>query len=139
MKKKEVGFRLKKIRKVLRLKQKEFAAILNMSDTYLSDIENGKQKPGYEVPGILAKEFNINLNYIFFGEGEMFIDPILRISDRIDEFAVNREDVRKFIYSFERSPAFQYYMFNEFRLLLEKRKEVISRELEEYEKKVHHE
>ena len=132
---KEIGFRIRKIRKVLRLKQKEFAAVLNMSDTYLSDIENGKQKPGFEVPGILAKEYNVNLNYVFFGTGKMFSDPIFRISERIEEFAVNLEDVRKFIYSFERSPSFQYYMYNEFRILLQTQREIISRELEEYEKK----
>lgn len=132
---KEIGFRIRKIRKVLRLKQKEFAAVLNMSDTYLSDIENGKQKPGFEIPGILAKEYNVNLNYMFFGKGKMFSDPILRISERIEDFAVNLDDVRRFIYYFERSPSFQYYIFNEFRVLLKTKKEIISRELEEYEKK----
>jgi transcriptional regulator with XRE-family HTH domain len=38
----EVGYRIRRIRKSLKMQQRDFAAKLNVSTPYISDIENGK-------------------------------------------------------------------------------------------------
>lgn len=68
---KEIGARIKNIRIELRINQKEMAENLNIANTYLSEIESGKRNPGYIFFYKLYKTFNINLNYLFTGEGEM--------------------------------------------------------------------
>jgi transcriptional regulator with XRE-family HTH domain len=67
--------RLKLTRETLKLKQKEFAARLNISAASYSEIESGKYKPNYEFIYNLAKEFNVNLYYLLFGKGDMFLEP----------------------------------------------------------------
>jgi len=131
----EVGVRVRNIRKALKLKQKEFVKKLHISDASLSDIENGKHNPNFDFLVNLAQEFNVNLDYVFFGKGEMFVDHTLSMSGRIEEFAVNVTDVRKFLYHFERSPIVQYAALTQFREILTRSSETISKEIEEYEKK----
>ena len=129
------GERIKKIRKALNLKQKEFAERLNMSSPSLSEIETGKYKPGYDFLINISKEFNVNLYYVLFGEGDMFIDPILSSYRRVKEFAVNIEDVRDFLYYFERSSILQYFILNQFKTKMVMEKEPVLKEINEYESK----
>ena len=69
------------------------------------------------------------------GTGEMFLDPAVSLPGRIEEFAVNVNHVREFLYHFERSPFIQYAVLTHFRQILNKNSEIISQDLEEYEKK----
>jgi transcriptional regulator with XRE-family HTH domain len=129
------GDRIKKIRKELNLKQKDFAARLNMSSPSLSEIETGKYKPGYDFLISISKEFNVNLYYVLFGEGDMFIDPILSSYRHVKNFAVNIEDVHDFLYYFERSSILQYFILNQFKTKMVMEKKPILKEIEEYELK----
>jgi transcriptional regulator with XRE-family HTH domain len=131
----EVGNRIKQFRKELNLKQKDFAARLNMSSPSLSEIETGKYKPGYDFLIRISKEFNVNLYYVLFGEGDMFIDPTLSSYSRAKEFAVNTEDVRDFLYYFERSSILQYFILNQYKTKMVMEKEPILKEIKEYESK----
>jgi len=135
MVKKEVGSRIRNIRKSLSLNQKEFGKRLNISDASLSEIETGKFKPGFDVLMNLVKEFNANLYYVFLGKGEMFLDPAISLPGRIDQYAVNVDHVRKFLYHFERSPFIQYAILSHFRQLIIENSKVISQDLDEHEKK----
>ena len=51
------GYRIRKIRQHLRLKQKEFARALGISSPSLSEIENDKYKPGHNFLSHIVKEF----------------------------------------------------------------------------------
>ena len=136
MKKIEVGKRIKTIRKTLNLNQKEFGNKLNISDTSLSEIENGKHMPGFDFLNNLAGECSVNLYYIFFGKGDMFVDansyPVI---SRIEDFAVNVDDVKDFLQNFKQSPALQYFIMNHYRLFMLKERETIMRDIEESKKK----
>jgi transcriptional regulator with XRE-family HTH domain len=67
-----IGRRLKSIRKHLKLRQLEFASILNVTVVTLSDIETGKKKPGSEMLFILSEVYRVNLAYLLHGEGDMY-------------------------------------------------------------------
>ena len=68
----ELGKRVKLIRKELRISQKDFAHKINISGSYLSEIEAGKSKPGYDFLFNISKIGNVNLAYVLHGIGEMF-------------------------------------------------------------------
>ncbi|MCU0288504.1 MAG: helix-turn-helix domain-containing protein [Acidobacteria bacterium] len=67
-----IGERLKEIRKKNHIQQKEMAAALNVAASYLCEIENGNAKPGPDFFIKLANVYNVNLNYLLLGSGDMF-------------------------------------------------------------------
>jgi transcriptional regulator with XRE-family HTH domain len=74
-----LGERIKSVRVALRLSQREMAASLNTSASYLSEIESGKANPGPIFFLDLSDVYNVSIEYIFHGEGEMFYDPRTRL------------------------------------------------------------
>jgi transcriptional regulator with XRE-family HTH domain len=70
----ELGQRLENVRLALRLQQNEMARGAGMAPGHLSDLINGKRgNPGIETILKIAKGFNVSLNYLLLGEGEMFL------------------------------------------------------------------
>ncbi len=130
---KGVGRRIKQIRKALNIKQKDFAEKLNISGPSLSEIETGKYKPGFDFLEKITKEFNANLYYIILDEGEMFLEPNGTYIKSASNFGANNEDVHKFLWYFERSSILHYYLLSAFKTKLLKDKEIIEKEIEEYE------
>lgn len=72
---KDIGTRIKEVRKTIRVTQKEMAAQLGIFDSYLSDIETGKGNPGHSFFFKISSVFKVNLNYLLLGKGEMFSKP----------------------------------------------------------------
>jgi transcriptional regulator with XRE-family HTH domain len=131
----QIGNRIKQTRKALNLKQKDFAQELNISVSSLSEIETGKYKAGVEFLSSLSKKFNVNLYFVLFGEGDMFISPTASSYTRASKFAVNLDDVRDFLYHFERSSILQYFILNQYKTRMMKEGDLILREIEALEKK----
>lgn len=70
----ELGQRLKKIQHALGLQQKDMAIAAGLNTGYLSDLISGKREnPGIETILKIANRFNVSLNYLLLGEGEMFL------------------------------------------------------------------
>ena len=69
------GSRLKKIRQELKLSQEEFGAKLGVSKQYISNLEADRYTLNNERLVSLAVDFNINLNYLLIGVGDIFIPP----------------------------------------------------------------
>jgi len=69
---KEMGRRIKKIRDELRITQKKMTSVLKMSACSLSEIETGKGNPGFAFFFKISTRYNVNLEYLFHGTGEMF-------------------------------------------------------------------
>ena len=67
------GNRIKKIREELRLTQEQFANIFGFNRAYLSAIEKDKSKLSVDNLVKLLLTYNVNMNYILGGIGEMFI------------------------------------------------------------------
>ena len=131
----DVGNRIKQIRLELKLKQQEFADKLDMSGPSLSEIETGKYKPGFELLLKLYKTFNVSLYYVLFGEGSIFVDPAESSYRRLESYAKNSEDVRDFLYHFERSSILQYFILNQYKKQMMTEKDLILKEVEDFEAK----
>ncbi|MCP5102370.1 MAG: helix-turn-helix transcriptional regulator [bacterium] len=102
-----LGRRLRAVRKAMRYQQKDIAAKIGMSTSYLSDIEAGKRNPGPEFFLKLAYDFNVNPNYLFLGKGEMLLSS--KPKQKVSEFDFNREldTVEQVIWLIENSPYFK--------------------------------
>jgi transcriptional regulator with XRE-family HTH domain len=124
--------RLKAIRHALDLSQKEFARHINISAPSYSEIETGKYKPKFDVIYNIGKALNVNLYYLVYGEGEMFIDPSHPLFKSTSSFLIKDEEVRKFFRYFEYSPLVQLMVLAHFRKILSTEKDTIAREIEEY-------
>ncbi len=58
----ELGIRIKQQRLENRLKQKELAELVGISNTYLSDIETGRTNPSIETLKKIAQILNIRVS-----------------------------------------------------------------------------
>jgi len=65
--------RLAEARKVLRIKQKEMALLLNMRPTSYNHIERGRNKVSPRISLLLKLRFGISEDWLFKGEGDMFV------------------------------------------------------------------
>jgi transcriptional regulator with XRE-family HTH domain len=131
----EVGKRIKQIRKALNKTQEDFGKSIGMSKASLSEVETGKYKAGIELLEKLVKKYNVNLHFVITGEGDLFIPPTASSYDRAVKFAVNLEDVRDFLYHFERSSILQYFILNQYKTRMMAEGDFIKREIKEKESK----
>ncbi len=74
---KYLNTRILELRRQLKIRQGEFAQRLGISQSYLSDVENGKKDNiGSEILYKLKDIYKINLNWLFCGEGTMFTEDL---------------------------------------------------------------
>ena len=99
-----VGSRLKEIRKILRLNQKEMADKLHTTNTYLSDIETGKVNPSHTFFFKLSFVFNVSLDYLYHGIGEMFLRSKLDRAPGEDRSENDIKTMDDLIWFMENSP-----------------------------------
>ncbi|MCP5106891.1 MAG: helix-turn-helix transcriptional regulator [bacterium] len=79
--------RLKMVRKTLGFTQDTFCARTKVSKPTLVRYECGDRKPSSDFLALLANEFNIDMNWLITGKGEMFSRDLSEIG-----ILVNRED-----------------------------------------------
>ena len=66
------GKRLKKIRQALGLSGEDFGKRIGVSKQYVSNLEADRNILNNEKLVSLSIDFNVNLNYLIAGKGEMF-------------------------------------------------------------------
>lgn len=67
--------RIQKIRKFTSLSQEDFAKEIGIAFRAYTSYERGNRKPSFEYLNIVFVKYNINLNWLITGEGEMFNVP----------------------------------------------------------------
>ncbi len=80
--------RLKELRKCLKLSQKAFAEKLGITDSGLSNLENGKRNITEQMVKSICREFNVNRAWFTEGVGDMFTNLPETI---MDELAIQYE------------------------------------------------
>jgi transcriptional regulator with XRE-family HTH domain len=140
IRKPEFGQRVKSIRKHLKLKQAEMADKLELSLASISDIETGKSYPCYDFFYNMVEHFNVNLYYLLFGRGEMFVLPGAGSPGKEGKnenemsFIVSNKDTREFLDYFFRSRVVQYKVLGYFYNFLNTDRKSIQLEIESSEK-----
>ena len=70
----EIGKRIQEMRRILGLQQKDMAKAVGLAPGYLSEIENGrKNNPGISTFFKISRHYNVSLDYLLHGIGEMFL------------------------------------------------------------------
>ena len=110
------GSRVRAIRKSLKMTQEEFVQGLKISTTHLSEIELEKSKPGHDFFYNMVKNYNVNLYYLLFGEGEMFAAREEIIAD-VKKMKTGDKNIDDFLYYFFNSPMVNSYILFHFRKL----------------------
>ena len=85
--------RIEKIRKTLKLSQKEISTQIGITYRAYSGYERGERKPSFEFLALLFEKYNINLNWLIVGQGEMFNAP--KYDDVKDDFKLQVLDILK--------------------------------------------
>lgn len=67
------GQRIKKIRQALNLSQEKFGEVFGINKQFVSLLENDKTFLNNEKLVKLGLDFHVNINYVLFGEGSMFL------------------------------------------------------------------
>jgi transcriptional regulator with XRE-family HTH domain len=128
---KTIGARIKWIRKDLGLLQDEFARKMNVSPPTLSDVENGKTKPGFDIIYSLSDSVNVNLEFVLHGNGEIYkqnekeIDN-LRKTKPYGEFT---GDVDEMLWFMSRSRLFLGFLTTQAKEYLYKNETLIERDI----------
>jgi len=78
------GNRIKQIRKLKGLIQKEFAESLGISANYLSEIESGKKQPSETILLLIEVRYAINAEWLKTGHGEMYYNQVAESSAEKD-------------------------------------------------------
>jgi HTH-type transcriptional regulator / antitoxin PezA len=131
------GSRIKNVRKLLNITQDDFAEKLNIALASLSNYENGKQPPPFEIFIDMATKFNVNLEYIVLGKGEPFnrkgSDFDIVFED--NAFGEVTEDIRKMFLKFKRSNWLISIILGSFKQFLFDNKKKLEKEIKENEQK----
>ncbi|UCH97896.1 MAG: helix-turn-helix transcriptional regulator [Candidatus Aminicenantes bacterium] len=131
----EFGQRARKIRKYLRISQKEFAVHLNISNTYLSEIESGKFRPGFEFFVNMVTKFDVNIRYLVTGEGDFFIKTE---NDSKKYYGENSELIEEMLRDFEHVSMVKFAVLEFYQSYKISKKELIKAAREEFrEEKLH--
>lgn len=130
---KEFGHRIKSVRKELKLNQKEFAAELGLSPSFISDIESGRSKACLDFFYILATKFDVNLYYLILGEGEIIGSKGLRPSLGNKKFGTSIETKNELLWYIEHSPMLLHTLLGFTTKFIFENKDILKFESEEYE------
>jgi len=131
----EFGKRIKAIRKALDMKQQDFAEGIDLSGSFLSEVENGKYKPGFKFYNNLLQKYNVNLNYLLTGEGDMF-----NKNKDLEETPVKKifgpiESGEELLWYIKRSPLFMHTLMGFATRFLYENKTHIKNEINGYKPK----
>ena len=85
--------RLKQLRKILGLSQREFGEKLGITDASVSRLEKGERNPSDQTLKSICREFNVNWAWLTEGLGDMFSDlPETLLDEVADEYKLDELD-----------------------------------------------
>lgn len=126
----DYGKRLKEVRRILDISQKDFAAKLFVSPSFLSEIESEKTKPGYNLLLKLATVFDVNPAWILMGKEPIFFKDKDTSTITEDEFGDHTESIMELLWYFKHSPLVKLSVMAFASKFLLDNEEIINRDIE---------
>ncbi len=88
-----MNLRIKKVRKILDLTQKSFAERIGMKQNSIALIESGKRNISDQAILSICREFNVQEEWLRYGEGEMFNqEPTDLLDQLVKEYKLSKDD-----------------------------------------------
>ncbi len=109
----EIGARLRAIREKLGLVQVDFAFKIGIARSTCCRCEKGECFLPTEAMQELAKSFNVSLNWLVLGQGEMFLSKATA-SDEVLMFVKESSEVEELLLLMKKLPLFRYSVLQHF-------------------------
>lgn len=94
------GERVREIRNELNLTLEKFGEKLGVRKTAISKIEKGENSLTDQMSKAICREYNVNYDFLMYGEGEMFSDlPQTVLDELCMQYGCDEED-RSMIYEY---------------------------------------
>lgn len=85
-------YRLDALRKHLKLTAYAFTELTGTSHSFYSELKAGRTGPSFKMlVGLLQNVSNLNINWLLFGEGEMFLPENTRIKETGAAYSWSKE------------------------------------------------
>jgi transcriptional regulator with XRE-family HTH domain len=131
MNSKGIHNRLKLIRKTLGFSQVEFCRHLDVSKPAYVRYENGTREPKIKVLNTLRDKYNVDINWLISGRGEMFLDEEKKkMLGEVYE-GEEKETVEELLYYLENAPVIRFAVLEYFMNYLYQNKDMIDAQIEE--------
>ena len=127
----EFGRRFREIRQCLKISQKDFALKLGVSNSFISEIEYGKTKPGLLLFIKLGDMFNINPAWLLLEKGGMFLNEAeTNAGENTKELSNIEKNLEKLLWYFKHSPLVKHTVMGFTIKFLHDNEEIIKRDIE---------
>ena len=108
----DIGRRLIQLRSRLGYKQQQMAVQLRMAPISLNRIERGKFFPSAITLNEIAVKFNVSLDWLFYGKGDMFMGK--GEAEKKKSGDIFERDVEEMVYLMRHIPLVRYAMMDHF-------------------------
>ncbi len=137
--KKEIGDRMRKIRKTLGYTQEKMVEFFDIGRANYSRIEKGEVWPGANILHTLRTKFNVSLDWLITNTGKMFIREREKKGDgeRV-EFGEYTQEVKELLRYIEKVPMVKHAILSYFLEYKIKNQEIIQQFLEDSELPPHY-
>ncbi len=108
---KEIGIRLREVRKRLNLTQEKLARLSGVTFPLISAAENGKKRISSPVLFALA-ELSVNINFIITGKGDMFLKDNCASDLSTIDFGDDAQNIEELIKYVTFSPSARYHLIS---------------------------
>ncbi len=106
----EIGKRLTFVRKDKGFSQEKMGKVAGLSRTYIGSVEVGKQHPSFDFLIKVSQAFNVSLDWLVYGRGQMHVisedDPLNKLDAEDLRLAVYRnmlpDDIQIDLYKLEK-------------------------------------
>lgn len=133
--KQEIGSRMQQIRKDFGWTQEKMAAHFKVGRANFSRIEKGDIFPNPTIMHILKSDFNISLDWLVCGDGEMLISNRPEKIEGLPDFDVHAKEIHDLLFYMKRVPMVLHQVLGFFLNYKAKNREVILTFLQDQERK----
>lgn len=130
--KKEIGDRLKKVRKAFGFTQEKIVEFFDIGRANYSRIEKGEVWPGANILHVLRTKFNVSLDWLITDMGKMFIRDRKSYGSRV-EFGEYTQEIQELLKYIEKVPMVKHAILSYFLEYKIKNQDIIQQFLEETE------
>lgn len=133
--KQDIGSRMQKIRKNFGWTQEKMAAHFQVGRANFSRIEKGDIFPNPFMLNVLKSDFNISLDWLICGDGEMFVSSSSEKIGGLPDFGVHMNEVQDLLFYMKRVPMVLHQVLGFFLNYKAKNRKLIHTFLKDLERK----
>jgi len=128
----ETGQRLKYFRNTRNITISELSAKTGLSKGMISETETGKNKPSPNLMLALLNIYNLNLNWLLTGEGEMFLTGTEELHPEKKNFGELNDEIHDLLWHLEHTMVVKLAVVGFFLEYMHQNEDIIKKSREEF-------